>query len=39
MDYSAVFDADYYHDHYGDNMQMYYQHYIKYGIFEGRSAK
>ena len=45
IDYSAVFDSGYYHDHYGDLANAFgsdsvalFEHFIKYGMDEGRQA-
>jgi hypothetical protein len=46
MDYSAVYDADYYYNNnddvkavYGDNLNDRLNHFINYGMAEGRQAK
>ena len=45
IDYSAVFDSGYYHDHYGDLANAFgsdsvalFEHFVKYGMDEGRQA-
>lgn len=45
LDYSAVFDANYYYENhpdianaYGKNSSLLFEHFIKYGIYEGRQA-
>ncbi len=45
IDYSAVFDSGYYHDHYGDLANAFgsdsvalFEHFVRYGMDEGRQA-
>ena len=45
VDYSAVFDADYYYAHhkdvanaFGNDKQALFNHFMNYGIYEGRQA-